>query len=86
MQKSDRSLSIPKDTIHTLLGVSAFHYDFNWEQVSERWAWSGYMVSGTGDNQHCEVEVAASFLYEDEQTDVVFQVVALCVAAAEREP
>lgn len=28
-------------------------------------------VSSIGDNQHCEVEVAARFLYE-EQTDAVF--------------
>lgn len=42
-------------------------------------------VSSIGDNQHCEVEVAARFLCE-EQTDACFLVVALCVAAAEREP
>lgn len=40
-------------------------------------------VSSIGDNQHCEVEVAARFLYEEEQTDAVFLVVALGVAAAE---
>lgn len=46
-------------------------------------------VSSIGDSQHCEVEVAARFLCEEEQTDAAFffLVVALCVAAAaEREP
>lgn len=43
-------------------------------------------VSSIGDNQHCGVEVAARFLCVEEQTDAVFLVVALCVAAAEREP
>lgn len=40
-------------------------------------------VSSIRDSQHCEVKVAARFLYEEEQTDAVFfLVVALCVAAA----
>lgn len=30
------------------------------------------MVSSIGNNQHCEVEVAAIFLCEEEQTDAVF--------------
>lgn len=52
----------------------------------------GYMitVSSIGDNQHSEEKVAARFLCEEEPTDAVFSffflVVALCVAAAEREP
>lgn len=73
-QEGDRLLAVPKVTIHTLQGVSAFHYDFNREQVSEKWAWSGYMimVSSIGDNQHCEVEVAARFWCEEQQTDAVF--------------
>lgn len=68
-------------------GVSAFHYDFNREQVSEKWAWSGYMitVSSIGDNQHCEVEVAARFLYE-EQTDAVFFSGSSLCCSSRREP
>lgn len=30
------------------------------------------MVGSIGDNQHCEVEIAARVLYEEEQTDAVF--------------
>lgn len=46
------------------------------------------MISSIGDNQHGEVEVAAKFLCKEEkQTDkCIFLVVALSVAAAEREP
>lgn len=42
-------------------------------------------VNSIGDNQQREVEVAARFLYEEEQTDAQFLVlvVALCVAAAQ---
>lgn len=43
--------------------------------VSQKWAWSGYMimVSSIGDNKCCEVEEQPGFLCEEEQTDAVFE-------------
>lgn len=47
---------------------------FNREQVGEKGDWSGYMVtvSSIGDNQHCEVEVAARFFYVEKNIQMQF--------------